>query len=491
MSNVKLNTVVQQQLPEFIREDYPAFVAFVKAYFEYLELIDPRDISDLRDIDKTIYDYIITISNEIGFSNSPDATTANISPQLFLRKSKSMFISKGTEESYRFLFKILFNKIVDISYPWDSVLKTSDGKWRQDTSIFVEIESGDINTIIGNEISIYSSSGINTIINLSIDRIKYIDGNIYEIFINKNFYGTINIGDPVLFGDFHAKVIPTTSNYTIEVPGLGFKQGDLITASTLVGSTIVKQIIKVSKVNNEGGILAITNVSFGSGYNVDFLVPIIKPAPSPLNSNITNTKNSALVYSSKDTSNIEAYAETGSIINPNVISATYSDPFYAGQLVSQFYNETLNNIDITKAAYIRFHIGAIAKYQGYYISNDGFLDDAIKLQDNKYYQKYSYLLTVDERYNDYKIYLKSFIHSAGLALYGEYQIQNTYNPGITGKIYVDQYTDKAVFKTINKTITKEFVSVNGAGGRITINPYDLESYFENTYNPETYSTFTG
>ena len=91
----------------------------------------------------------------------------------------------------------------------------------------------------------------------------------------------------------------------------------------------------------------------------------------------------------------------------------------------------------------------------------------------------------------YKIYLKSFIHSAGLALYGEYQIQNTYNPGITGKIYVDQYTDKAVFKTINKTITKEFVSVNGAGGRITINPYDLESYFENTYNPETYSTFTG
>lgn len=491
MSNVKLNTVVQQQLPEFIREDYPAFVAFVKAYFEYLELIDPRNISDLRDIDKTIYDYIITINNEIGFSNSPDATLANISPQLFLRKSKQAFISKGTEESYKFLFKILFNKIVDISYPWDSVLKTSDGKWRQDTSIFVNIISGDINTIIGNQISIYSSSGINTVIKLSIDRIKYISDNVYEIFINKNFYGNININDPIIFDDFHAKVIPTTSSYTIEVPGKGFSQGDIITTSTLVGSTVVKQIIKVSRVNSEGGILAISNVTFGSGYNVDFLVAIVKPTTLPVRSTITNKKNGTPVYNTKDNSTIDNYNDSGSIINVNVWSGAYSYPFYAGQIISEFFNETSNIVDMTKAAYIRFHIGSVAKYQGYYISNDGFLDDNIKLQDNKYYQKYSYLLTVDERFDNYKTYLKSFIHSAGMALYGEYQIQNSYNAGITGQISVDQYTDKAVFKTINKNITKEFVSIYGVGGIIRKNPYDLQEYFENTYNPETYSTFTG
>ena len=87
MSDVKLQTSVTKNLPEFIREDYTNFADFVKAYYEYLESVDARDIEDLRDIDKTIYDYIIFINDEIGFLNSPDATLANIDPTLFLRKS--------------------------------------------------------------------------------------------------------------------------------------------------------------------------------------------------------------------------------------------------------------------------------------------------------------------------------------------------------------------------------------------------------------------
>ena len=32
-----LSTVVTKQLPEFIREDYPTFVAFVQAYYDWLK----------------------------------------------------------------------------------------------------------------------------------------------------------------------------------------------------------------------------------------------------------------------------------------------------------------------------------------------------------------------------------------------------------------------------------------------------------------------
>ena len=184
MSDVKLQTSVTKNLPEFIREDYTNFADFVKAYYEYLESVDARDIEDLRDIDKTIYDYIIFINDEIGFLNSPDATLANIDPTLFLRKSKSLFIAKGTEESYKFLFRVLFNKNVDISYPWKNVLKTSDGKWKQDTSIFVNVSAGDINTVIGNKILV---SGNNSKISLYVDRIVAVRDTLYEIFIDKNF----------------------------------------------------------------------------------------------------------------------------------------------------------------------------------------------------------------------------------------------------------------------------------------------------------------
>ena len=36
-TNNKISTVVSSQLPEFVRSDHPTFIAFVKAYYEYLE----------------------------------------------------------------------------------------------------------------------------------------------------------------------------------------------------------------------------------------------------------------------------------------------------------------------------------------------------------------------------------------------------------------------------------------------------------------------
>ena len=36
-TNNKISTVVSNQLPDFIKSDHPTFIAFVKAYYEYLE----------------------------------------------------------------------------------------------------------------------------------------------------------------------------------------------------------------------------------------------------------------------------------------------------------------------------------------------------------------------------------------------------------------------------------------------------------------------
>ena len=36
-TNNKISTVVSSQLPEFVRADHPVFVAFLQAYYEYLE----------------------------------------------------------------------------------------------------------------------------------------------------------------------------------------------------------------------------------------------------------------------------------------------------------------------------------------------------------------------------------------------------------------------------------------------------------------------
>lgn len=488
MLDPKLKDIVDKQLPEFVREDYPRFNAFIKAYFEYLDLADERNLEELRDIDNTLYDYIIFINSELGFSNTPNATIANVDPRLFLRKSKSIFRSKGTEETYRFLFRTLFNKLVDISYPWDLVLKTSDGKWKQDLSIFVNVTNGDINTIIGEELII---SGTNRIIKVYSERYEFIRGNIYEIFINKNYFGNIQIGDTVTATNFNGVIIPTTVSYSVVSGGSGYKVGDLIEGSTVAGALTINQLLKVTKVSSTGGIVKLQTVKFGAGYSDDFFLMTAKQTIAPSNSTITIDLNSTPQFNLPDNSVIDKYTDFGFIINPNYYAITYTDPTYAGVLLREFYTETPNvSGDNPNFALIRFNVGAVAKYQGYYIANDGFLDDAIKLQDSKYYQKYSYLLTVDESLYTYESYLKSFIHPAGTALFGEYQIQNTYAPGLTAVINLDQYTSKATFNNINKSFTNEYVSVTDFG-TIRINPYDLEQYSEIDYNPATIQTFTG
>jgi hypothetical protein len=53
------------------------------------------------------------------------------------------------------------------------------------------------------------------------------------------------------------------------------------------------------------------------------------------------------------------------------------------------------------------------------------------IQDSYRYQKYSYLITVDEKLEAYKSLIKSYLHPAGTALFGEYQIQNNFMAGVS------------------------------------------------------------
>jgi hypothetical protein len=58
------------------------------------------------------------------------------------------------------------------------------------------------------------------------------------------------------------------------------------------------------------------------------------------------------------------------------------------------------------------------------------LSDSIFIQDSNYYQIYSYVLKIDERLATYKDVVKTMIHPAGVALFGEFEISNNFNLAI-------------------------------------------------------------
>jgi len=559
MSSVKIKSIVSKQVPEFVREEHPFFVQFLEAYYEYLDQYERRDVASLRDLDRTLEEFIQYIKSELDVYGQDEYD--HIDQILLLRKIKQLFTAKGSEAAYKFLFKILYDKPINITYPWDSVLKASDGKWNRDTTLFVEVSSGDAVSLVGKRVAVVGN--IRKIF-VQVNSVRFVEGNVYEVFVEKNYYGNIEIGNIIQSDGVVGTILPTTVGYEVITPGEGYKVGDLIIGTTFANDRTIQQQLKVTKVNSEGGILEVITTKFGYGYTTPFFlyttqqqavrksriavqkgvgtvvaadslqedveytiisvgdtdftlvgassntvgVTFIATGEASGTGQVVLAEDAPLLnqFDIPDNTEIEKYADYGQIINPNYwVTKTedivgddpdigvekYSDSTYAGTFLGQFYTETVGTDSSETYTLIRFDIGAVAKYQGYYSTNDGFLSDTIYIQDSRYYQKFSYLITVDERLEDYKALLKSFIHPAGTALFGEYQIQSNFTTGLNVTIDVDQYVSKATFNTINIPLTNTFASATGQGGRIRFEPYDLETYILEDYNPETQTTFTG
>ena len=67
MAKVDICSVVSRQLPEFVREDYPTFVAFVEAYYEYLKT-QQINLDEIKDLDKTLDKFIIEFKKELSYN---------------------------------------------------------------------------------------------------------------------------------------------------------------------------------------------------------------------------------------------------------------------------------------------------------------------------------------------------------------------------------------------------------------------------------------
>jgi len=484
---INLKSIVSKQIPEFAREDYPLFVAFIEAYYEYLDQYEKRNLIDVRDIDQTLDSYIQFFKNELDIFGD---NYENISQRLLLRKVKEIFVSKGVEASYKFLFKLLYGKVAEISYPWDQVLKASDGKWQQEMSLFVDITSGDPQGLVGNRITIL---GPNVSIKVFVDRVRQITDNMYEVFINKNYYGNIKVGYTISYSGIMGSIVPTTVKYTITHRGSGYRVGDIIQGTTISKGELISQKLKVTKVDSNGGVLNIATIAFGYGYETDFyLLKSVGTVQS--NSLINLTRDSTQLYSIPNDTKIDEYVDYGYLLSPNYVELEYTDPTYAATFLRQFYEQSIN-AQGSQPDYliIRFDIGAVAKYQGHYTSNDGFLDDDIFLQDSYRWQKYSYIITVDEKLEKYKSLIKSYLHPAGTALFGEYQIQSTYAPTISGSQVLSQWRSFATLSQINKSITNDYFYLSDTFGRIRIEPYDAEDYaiIDQFYNPPVSIPFFG
>ena len=164
----KISSLVLSQLPSYVKNDldplsssfdHSRFASFVENYYKWLEisyaprLTDYHNVSintikndniltlrdesgnvynslirlkSLKDIDETIVGFLKNFRNE--FMNGIMYDTASDSRKN-IKLIKQFYESKGNEQSYHFLFRMLYNKAVQVTYPIEETVFPSGGDY--------------------------------------------------------------------------------------------------------------------------------------------------------------------------------------------------------------------------------------------------------------------------------------------------------------------------------------------------------------------------
>jgi len=143
-----ISNLIETQVPAFVADEHQKFVAFLKAYYEWLEdseeggtIFYTKALRDAIDIDKI--DSSLSSLNDAFTKNylkyiplekedddeDTNTTQTNFDREKLAKRIQELYRTKGGIDAYKFLFRVLYNKDVEVYYPKTDILKTSDGKW--------------------------------------------------------------------------------------------------------------------------------------------------------------------------------------------------------------------------------------------------------------------------------------------------------------------------------------------------------------------------
>ena len=321
-NNYKTSLLIPSQLPEFIRDDttYANFVAFLKAYYEWLETNNAanskstivsannqgttyatKNLLNYDDIDNTIGEFIQYFSNDFLTYFPPNSTWAAKNTAEVFKLAKNLYQAKGTPASFEFLFRILYNSNVDIFYTKDAVLRASAGNWYVPKSL--KLATLDPNFLGITNLRLFGniSKSIATVENSIVagDKTEVFISNIERLFQSGESVTVIDSNNqPVYF--LNGKIIPTNtptllanaiavgaetltaiivgqiSQILVSSPGQNYNTGDPVIVYGGLNPNIVNGAGAQAQVGTvtTGSIQSINTLTEGFGYTQNTIVQL-------------------------------------------------------------------------------------------------------------------------------------------------------------------------------------------------------------------------
>lgn len=400
MTDLKTSLLVNRQLPEFVRDEYPIFQSFLEAYYEFLEneqgiqkndvIAKSKDLRFVSDVDVSIQAFEDNFFNTYASLIPKDV---QVTKEFLIKNILPLYLSKGSENSFKFLFRLLFNDEVQLVYPKNNVLRASDGKWTVDNIINIETDVRSLHVGDGSNTSFTIAQPVDFgKIEVTVDGVLRIEGVDYIIRkeTNKIIFSTapaLEASIQVTYSDFlislldNRQVIGTTSgaNAIVEraVPrvitdqlnfGLPFEL--FVDTRTVNGNFVNGEKIRSTIIGFDGTLITLEADTFstvtsiriingGSSYNVGDSITIVGGGStvdataevSSISSGFTSkivVNNGGAgfgVASVIRSSNIGASTITGAVDAVNTAHFTANTYTISGDLISNYANVTISDSD--------------------------------------------------------------------------------------------------------------------------------------------------
>jgi len=287
-ANTRISNVIESQLPFFVRNDHPIFIAFLKGYFEYLEQTEStlnlgkaieriKSLQDYMDIDRThpeleekFFDWFLE-----SFPNDTIADRA-----LILKHVKDYYRARGTEKALKFFMRAVYGLDVEVYYPKLDILRASGGNWYIKKSL--RVGGLRVDGVANTELSgleLFSNRSIRGLTSNAFATIESVErffenSTLTDELVISGIRGSFENGEVVTSNVvIQGNEIQITANVlgggissaTITNPGAGYVAGDTIPVEDAGGS---RAVVKISSVST-GNVSTVITTFGGSGFRAN------------------------------------------------------------------------------------------------------------------------------------------------------------------------------------------------------------------------------
>jgi hypothetical protein len=502
--NEKHSLLLDEQFPEYITSRYPKFILFLKKYYEWMETEGPAKFllnEHINNIDSASEAFLNKWQKYLGI-DVPKLLA--VEKSALLKRLKDVYETKGSKRSIEMFFRIVYNEEVEVYYPQHYLLRPSDGQWVVEKSIKITAITGgpDPLTLPGKVVGVhyYATTGtITTVKEISatverVEKIAYTSPQAYEVYLNLADTVT-KIEGPGTGATFN---ITLTAGVVTDVEVTNGGSEYIAAPSLTVGDPTGTGATVRANVSG-GAITSVTITDGGSGYTdptmivdtdgIQSHIAIGSHASMVRYGNLQRTllsvTTNSVTYTSDsgfrvgDTFEVNETGDDGRGYSLTYFEQDYVliggrngayvkilevDPNnYNAPLVWEvisggtgFLNTTTTlNLTSKNGTVVPVTItsGYLLTYAGKYIDDKGKLSNVNVLQDNKKWQKYSYVVKTGTSQTVWEGPFKDFVHPAGLEVFSDLIIKHNLDfasnisVAITGTVFRKFITTTALADT--------------------------------------------